>query len=360
MGVAERANMNYKTIKDVNFKGKTVLVRVDFNVPLNNGEVKEDLRIRASIPTLEYLRNNGAEKIILISHLGRPEGLDKSLSLAPVAKALNKMMPNVSFIDDVSGPDVEAAVNKLPKGGILLLENLRFFAGEEKNSDDFIRDIIDSTGAEVYVQDGFAVVHRAHASTSAVANHLPVYAGLLVEKEITNLKKAMENPPRPLLLIIGGAKVEDKEPLIAKFSKIADQIVVGGKIAADGYKASGKIYVAEDFDEDSTGAKLDVGPVSTGKIAGFITDARMIIWNGLMGEAEDPAYATASTIVAEMMGEKEGAETIVCGGDTTGFVESLMEEHPHLKYSLVSTGGGAALEFLLGKDLPGLSVIEAK
>lgn len=352
--------MDYKTIKDVKLKDKIVLVRVDYNVPMGDGAITDDLRIRASLPTLEYLREQGAKKIILISHLGRPEGRDKKLSLASVAKALAEMLPGVSFIDDVSGPDVEAAVNKLKKGGILLLENLRFFAGEEKNSDDFIREIIESTGAEIYVQDGFAVVHRAHASTSAVANYLPVYAGLLLEKEIVNLKKVMEKPARPLLLIIGGAKVEDKEPLIEKFSNFADQIVVGGKIAADGYKADGKVYVADDFDEDGTGAKLDVGPVATVKIAGFIADAKTIIWNGLMGKAEDPAYATASTIVAEMMGEKEDAETVVCGGDTTGFVESLMSEHPDLKYSLISTGGGAALEFLLGKSLPGIEVIELK
>lgn len=352
--------MDYKTIKDVKLKDKIVLVRVDYNVPMGDGAITDDLRIRASLPTLEYLREQGAKKIILISHLGRPEGKDKKLSLAPVAKTLSGMLPDVSFIDDVSGPDVEAAVNKLKKGGILLLENLRFFAGEEKNSDDFIREIIESTGAEIYVQDGFAVVHRAHASTSAVANHLPVYAGLLLEKEIVNLKKIMEKPVRPLLLIIGGAKVEDKEPLIEKFSNFADQVVVGGKIAADGYKASGKVYVADDFDEDGAGAKLDVGPVATAKIAGFIADAKTIIWNGLMGKAEDPAYATASTIVAEMMGEKEDAETVVCGGDTTGFVESLMSEHPNLEYSLISTGGGAALEFLLGKSLPGIEVIELK
>ena len=163
-----------------------------------------------------------------------------------------------------------------------------------------------------------------------------------------------------MVLIIGGAKVEDKRPLIERFKKLADQIIVGGKIAADGYRADDKVYVAEDFDEDGSGAKLDVGPVATVKIAGFIADAKTVIWNGLLGKAEDPAYATASTIVAEMMGEKEDAETVVCGGDTTGFVENLMLEHPNLQYSLVSTGGGAALEFLLGKELPGLSVIETK
>lgn len=360
MGVAEGNNMDYKTIRDVKFKDQTVLVRVDYNVPMKDGVITDDLRIRASLPTLEYLRAGGAKKIILVSHLGRPEGRDKSLSLKPVAEALAKMMPDVGFVDDVSGPDVEEAVEKMKKGGILLLENLRFFKGEEENSEDFIREIIESTGAEIYVQDGFAVVHRAHASTSAVAHELPVYAGLLLEKEIVNLSKAILNPARPLLLIIGGSKVEDKEPLIEKFTKLADQIVVGGKIAADGYKAKGNIYVADDFDEDKTGAKLDVGPVSSVKIAGFITDAKTIIWNGLMGKAEDPAYATASTIVAEMLGEKEDAETIICGGDTTGFVENLMLEHPGLKYSLVSTGGGAALEFLLGKKLPGIEVLETK
>ena len=360
MGEAERGKMEYKTIRDISFKNQTVLVRVDYNVPMKDGVITDDLRVRASLPTLEYLRAGGAKKIILISHLGRPEGKDKNLSLAPVAKALAKMLPDVGFVDDVSGPDVESAVEKMKKGGILLLENLRFFKGEEANSEDFIREIIESTGAEVYVQDGFAVVHRAHASTEAVARELPVYAGLLLEKEILNLGKVISKPARPLLLIIGGAKVEDKEPLIAKFVKMADQIVVGGKIAADGYKASDKVYVADDFDEDNTGAKLDVGPVSTAKIAGFIADAKTIIWTGLMGKAEDPAYATASTIVAEMMGEKEDAETIVCGGDTTGFVENLMVEHPGLKYSLVSTGGGAALEFLLGKKLPGIEVIETK
>ena len=349
-----------KTIKDINVKNKVVLVRVDYNVPLKDGKIESDLRIRASLPTLEYLRDHGAKKIILISHLGRPEGKDKSLSLKPVAAALAKLLPNVHFVDDVSGPDVEAAVKSMKKGDILLLENLRFFPGEEQNSDDFIREIIDSTGADLYVQDGFAVIHRAHASTDAVKNHLPVYAGLLLAKEVTNLESAIKSPKKPVLLIIGGSKVEDKQPLIDKFLAKADHIVVGGKIAADGYQSKNdKIYVAEDFDEDSAGRKLDVGPISTTKIASYITDAKTIIWNGLLGYAEDPAYATASTITAEMIGEKpaDQSTTIICGGDTTGFVEHLMTDHKNLHYSLVSTGGGAALEFLLGKELPGLSAI---
>lgn len=349
-----------KTIRDIDVKNKTVLVRVDYNVPLKDGKVESNLRIRASLPTLEYLREHGASKIILISHLGRPEGKDKSLSLKPVATELAKLLPNVSFIDDVSGPDVEQAVKKLPKGGILLLENLRFFPGEEANSDDFIAEITTSTGADIYVQDGFAVIHRAHASTDAIKNHLSVYAGLLLEKEVKNLKAITKNPTHPVLFIIGGSKISDKQPLIEKILPKADHIAIGGKIAADGYTSkSDKIYVANDFDEDSEGHKLDIGPISTAKIAEYIADAKTIIWNGLLGYAEDPAYATASNIVADLMGKKENAVTIVCGGDTTGFIENLMETHPSLHYSLVSTGGGAALELLLSKPLPGLEAISA-
>ncbi len=353
--------MNYESIRDVNFKNKIVLVRVDYNVPLENGEIVSDFRIRASLPTLEYLREKGAKKIILLSHLGRPQGKDKQLSLKKIAGRLGKLINNVSFIDDVSGPDVEAAVKNLKKGDILLLENLRFYPGEEKNSSEFIREIIDSTGADLYVQDGFAVVHRAHASVSVVADHLPVYAGILLEKEINNLSKVIINPEKPFTVIVGGSKVEDKEPLIKLFAKKADQVIVGGKIAADGYGSDKpNVYVAEDFDEDSEGQKLDIGPLSTIKLAEAIKDAKTIIWNGLLGKTEDPAYATASTVAAELIGEKTGATTIVCGGDTTGFVEEIMLEHKNLNYTLLSTGGGAALEFLLGKKLPGLEVLEKK
>lgn len=367
--------MNYKTIRDIKLSGKTVLVRVDYNVPLENGEVVSDLRIRASLPTLEFLRAGGAKKIILISHLGRPEGRDKSLSLKPVAETLRKLLPEVSFIDDVSGPDVESAVRKIKKGGILLLENLRFFNGEEKNSSEFIREIIDSTGANLFVQDGFAVAHREHASTVAVADHLPVYAGLLLEKEIINLQSVLVQPARPLLVIIGGAKVADKKPLITNFLQIADHIAIGGKISADyadlsstdkanfldsKVLKSAKVYLATDFDEDASGTKLDIGPVATSKITELIGEAKTIIWNGLLGKAEDPAYSAASTIVAEAIGEHPEKKTIICGGDTTGFVENLLLDHPNLSYSLISTGGGATLEFLAGNSLPGLSVIEPK
>ena len=347
-----------KTIRDINVKDKIVLMRVDYNVPLKNGKIVDDLRIRASVPTIEMLLEKGAKRVVLLSHLGRPEGkVDMKLSLSVAAEALEKMLKRV--VGFYSLPEEGA---KIPIPGnmkVALLENLRFDPGEEGNSKEFIKNIIDAVDADVYVQDGFAVVHRAHASTDAVKHFLPVYAGLLVEKEVVNLDKAMNKPEKPVLLIIGGAKVEDKQPLIEKLVNKVDYIVVGGKIAADGYKAKNeKIYVAEDFDENAAGEKLDIGPLSTAKLAGMITDAKTIIWNGLLGFAEDPAYATASTIAAEMIGEHVSAETVICGGDTTGFVENLMKEHPNLSYSLVSTGGGAALEYLLGQKLPGIKAIE--
>lgn len=347
-----------KTIKDLNLKNKTVLVRVDYNVPIKNGKVTSDLRIRASLPTINYLLEHGAKQIILISHLGRPEGKpNKEFTLKPVADVLCKLLPKTK-IGFYPLPDKDEALKIPADTKVALLENLRFNPGEEENSKDFIQNIVTAVSAEVYVQDGFAVIHRAHASTDAIKHCLPIYAGLLLEKEITSLQSATKNPEKPVLLIIGGAKADDKQPLIDKFATQSDQIFVGGKIAADGYKSTHKnIIVADDYDEDSEGRKLDIGPLSTAKLAGLITDAKTIIWNGLLGYAEDPTYATASTIAAEVIGEHQDATTIICGGDTTGFVETLMETHPNLHYSLVSTGGGAALEFLLGKKLPGLENI---
>ncbi len=348
-----------KTIKDIDIKNKNVLVRVDYNVPIKDGKIENDLRIRASLPTINYLLENGAKKIILISHLGRPEGKENpDFSLKPILKTLKKLLPgqNIEF----SPLPQDGAKTDAPKDTkIILLENLRFSPGEEENSKEFIGNIIKSVDAGLYVQDGFAVIHRAHASTDAVKNFLPVYAGLLLDAEIKNLGSVLDNPTHPALLIIGGSKVEDKQPLIDKFVDKTDQVFVGGKIAADGYKSTNKkIIAATDFDKNEAGAKLDIGPVSTGELANLITDAKTIVWNGLLGYAEDPAYATASTIAAELIGEKTNATTIICGGDTTAFVENLKKDHQSLDYSLISTGGGAALEFLLGKKLPGLESIQ--
>lgn len=353
-----------QTIRDIDVKDKVVMVRVDYNVPLKDGKITSDLRIRSSLPTIQYLLVHEAKKIILISHLGRPEGKRCSeLSLKPVSEVLQKLLPEakVEFVDDVAGPDVESKAQNLKKGEILLLENLRFFAGEEKNSQEFIQEIVDSVGAEIFIQDGFAVIHRAHASTSAIVECLPVYAGLLLEKEVSSLSKVKDDPEKPLLVVIGGSKVDDKEPLIEEFLDKADQIAIGGKIAADGYSSdNAKIYVAEDFDEDSEKNKLDIGPVSSAKITELASKSKTVVWNGVLGKVEDPTYATSSTILAKVLGENSEINSVICGGDTTGFVEGLMEEFPNLSYTLVSTGGGASIEFLCGKTLPGLDVIEDK
>jgi phosphoglycerate kinase len=349
-----------KTIEDVDVAGKTVLVRVDYNVPMKDGVITEDMRIRASIPTLDYLLNSGAKKVILISHLGRPDGEVKpEFSLAPVAAKLAEIIPerNVQFVGATVGDEVKAAVEALPEGGILMLENLRFSPDEEANSSDFAHQIVEATGADLFVQDGFAVIHRAHASTDAIANILPGVAGYLVEKEVSSLEGAMVEPEHPLLVIIGGAKVEDKTPMIEKFLPIADQIAVGGKIAADGYTATDpKIYVADKFVENEEGAKLDINEDCAATICEMIHDAKTIIWNGTLGMVEDPRFAHSSMAVATEMGISD-ATTIVGGGDTTGFVEHVLEENPDLTFTLVSTGGGASLELLSGKQLPGLEVL---
>ncbi len=371
-----------KTVRDIDVEDKIVLVRTDYNVPLvpveagelenepiiinptieSKQQIASDLRIHASLPTIKYLLEHKVAKIILISHLGRPNGQrDKSLSLYVAAEKLAELLPGVTvnFVDDVSGPEVEMAIEDLPDGGILLLENLRFSPEEEANSEEFAREIVDSTHAELFVQDGFAVVHRAHASTEAITHILPSVAGLLLEKEVKTLAEITKNPAHPFIVLIGGAKVADKQPLIDKFSSVADTIYVGGKIAADGYKSNNpKIIVAEDFDEDSTGVKLDIGPVSTTKLVELLQNAKTVLWNGVLGKVEDAAYATASTIVAKVIGENPNITSVICGGDTSGFVENLCADDPELKFSLVSTGGGAALELLSGQALPGVDGLE--
>ncbi len=372
-----------KTLKDIDVKDKIVLVRTDYNVPLKDGRVESDLRIRASLPTIEYLKEQGAKKIILMSHLGRPKGWDDELSLRPVAERLKALLssgrsgalaqvllpqktmpstasssPRVQFVDRIAGEEVKQTVEDLPEGGILLLENLRFDSREKENSSELAREIIESTGSEVFVQDGFAVTHRAHTSTDAVTKLLPSVAGKLVEKEVAGLSKVLTDPERPLVAIIGGAKVEDKSPLIEKFEQLADKILVGGKIAADGYKAdSGKIYVAEDFDLDAEGMKLDIGPLSAGKILEELKGAKTVLWNGVLGKVEDPAFSTSTELVAKFLGEHSEITSVICGGDTAGFVEELMEKNPELDYSLVSTGGGAALVLLTGGEMPGLAAL---
>lgn len=353
-----------KTIRDVEIKNKIILVRVDYNVPLKDGKVASDLRIRSSLPTINYLIENGAKRIVLISHLGRPEGKRtpetlKDFGMSPVADCLRRLIPDqeIGFYEVKK----DKKLKDFTSAKIVLLENLRFDLREESNDRSLIEEIINFVEPDFFVQDGFAVIHRAHASTDAVAKLLPAYSGFLLEKEIKNLEKVTSNPEKPLLLILGGAKVDDKQPLIDKFIDKADKIAVGGKIAADGFKTDDeKIYVAEDFDENAEGEKLDIGPLSSNKIAKMVLESKTVVWNGTLGKTEDPAFATSSTIIAKILGENENITSIICGGDTTGFVENLISEFPNLKYTLVSTGGGASLEFLLGKKLPGLDAIMDK
>lgn len=365
---------NKKTIKDIDVSGKVVLVRVDYNIPISDGEIESNIRIRASLPTIEYLVSNGAKRIVLMSHLGRPEGERKAeLSLKPVAEKLSEILnnsviktpagitPEVKFVSEVFGSSVSEVVAESMDGGIVLLENLRFWSEEEKNDAEFAKKIVEATGAEIFVQDGFAVIHRAHASTDAITKVLPSVAGLLVEKEVSVLSGAISNPEHPVLVIIGGAKVEDKKPLIEKFLPIADSIIVGGKIAADGYEAmDAKIYVAEDFMTDETGAKLDIGTVATKKILEKIHEAKTVVWNGTVGLTEKHPFDMASRTIARALGNRRDVTSIICGGDTTGFVEGLQALEPELKYSLISTGGGASLELLSGLELPGLVALEDK
>lgn len=359
------------TIRDLSLDQKNVLVRADFNVPIQNGQVTSDFRLRAALPTLQYLLSKQVNRVILITHLGRPKGkVGLSCSLAPVAKALSKLLAHpVKFIPETIGQSVKDQIDATPSGSVILLENLRFYPGEEQNDLEFARQIVHDTSADLYVQDGFAVIHRAHASTTQIPTLLPTVSGFLVEKEVQSLSKILNSPTSPVTVIIGGAKISDKQPLIDRFLTIADHIIVVGKIAADGYVSNNpKIYVAEDFREDKEGNKLDIGNLSLSKILPTIKHSHTIIWNGTAGKTEEPGFDLSSKTIAEAIGQKnpEYNQTVILGGDTSGYIEKLLENQSSnsqdhtsnpLEYSLISTGGGASLEFLLGLPLPGLDAI---
>ena len=359
------------TIRDLSLDQKNVLVRADFNVPIQNGQVTSDFRLRAALPTLQYLLSKRVNRVILIAHLGRPKGkVDLSCSLAPVTKALSKLLAHpVKFIPETIGQSVKDQIDATPSGSVILLENLRFYPEEEQNDLEFARQIVHDTSADLYVQDGFAVIHRAHASTTQIPTLLPTVSGLLIEKEVQGLSKILNSPNPPVTVIIGGAKISDKQPLIDRFLTIADHIIVVGKIAADGYVSNNpKIYVAEDFREDKEGNKLDIGNLSLSKILPTIKHSHTIIWNGTAGKTEEPGFDLSSKTIAEAIGQKnpEYNQTVILGGDTSGYIEKLLENQSSnlqdhtsnpLEYSLISTGGGASLEFLLGLPLPGLEAI---
>lgn len=403
--------MNKKTVKDADIQDKRVLVRVDFNVPQDeSGSITDDTRIRAAIPTIQYLVDHGA-KVILVSHLGRPKGVTESLRMDPIAKRLSELMGKpVKKLNDVIGPDVEAAVGAMSSGEVVLLENVRFYKEEEANDPDFAKRM--ASLAEVYVNDAFGTAHRAHASTEGVAQFLPVaVAGFLMQKEIDYLSKAVGDPERPFVAVLGGVKISDKIKVIDNLLNRVDALLIGGAmtytfLVAQGYKVGNsmvdepgielakeaiakaksrgielmlpsdtvEVELAADFDIRSgvpadvkmvtapTAAMLDgyrgldIGPDTIRIFGDKIRSAKTVVWNGPMGVFEDPRFATGTLGIAEAMAECEGT-TIVGGGDSAAAVEQMGYAD---KVSHVSTGGGASLEFLEGKDLPGVIALNDK
>ncbi len=389
---------NKKTIKDVDVQGKRVLVRVDFNVPIKEGKVGDDTRIRAALPTLTYLLDHGAA-LILCSHLGRPKGKpDPALSLKPVAEHLGELLDQkVAFAEDCIGPPAQTAAEKLQPGDVLLLENTRFHAEEKANDPEFAKKL--ASLADIYVNDAFGSAHRAHASTEGVANYLPAAAGFLMEKEIRYLGQAIANPDHPFIAILGGAKISDKIGVIRNLLEKADQVLIGGGMANTFFKAQGypvgdslvedevldtarelieeggnrlrlpvDVVIADDFSAEAERKVMSMGPVPEGwrildvgpeTIASFsrvIADAGTVVWNGPMGVFEFPRFAEGTVRLAEAVA-KSDAVSIIGGGDSVAAIKEagLGEAVTH-----ISTGGGASLEMLEGKTLPGLAALDDK
>lgn len=395
--------MDKKTIRDIDLAGKRVLVRVDFNVPLEGSTITDDTRIRAAVPTLKYILEQKPRSIILMSHLGRPKGgPDPKYTLAPVAPALAELLGvKVTFVDDCVGEKAEQAAQALPQGGVLLLENTRFYPGEEKNDAELAAKM--ARLGDVFVNDAFGSAHRAHSSTVGVTEHLPAVAGLLLEKEIEYLGSAIENPARPFVAILGGAKVSDKIGVIETLLGKCDSLLIGGGMAntffaAQGH-AMGKSLVEADAIEtakkllETSGDKLilpvdaiigdkfaddaqtqtidvsagvpdgwaiyDIGPKSISAFGEVLRDAKTVVWNGPMGVFEKQPFAEGTRAIARLLAERTdaGAVTIIGGGDSVAAVEDagVADRITH-----ISTGGGASLEMLEGKALPGVTALQDK
>ena len=393
--------MNYskKSVLDADVQGRKVLLRCDFNVPQNKetGEITSDKRIVAAIPTIKYLLENGAA-VISCSHLGKPKGEWKTkLTLAPVAKRLSELLgQEVIFASDIIGEDAQAKAAALQPGQIMLLENLRFDIREEKNGADFAKALADM--ADLFVSDAFGTVHRAHASTAGVAAYLPAYSGLLVNKELSIMGKALDDPKRPFVAVLGGAKVSDKIAVINNLLEKADTIIIGGGMAytfkkAQGYEIGTSLLEADRLDyakemiekaaakgvkfllpvdnlcaaEFSADAEpvlvegnipenlmgMDIGPKTVELFAEAVKGAGTIVWNGPMGVFEFDKFAGGTKAMAKALAES-GAVTIVGGGDSAAAVEKLGFAD---KITHISTGGGASLEFLEGKELPGVACL---
>jgi len=389
---------NKKTIRDIDVKGKRVLVRVDFNVPVKEGKVGDDTRIRAALPTLEYLLEHGAA-LILCSHLGRPKGQPlPEFSLKPVAGHLASLLGKpVTFAEDCIGPKAEEAAKALNPGDVLLLENTRYHAGETKNDPEISKGL--AALADVYVNDAFGSAHRAHASTTGVAEFLPAVSGFLLEKEIKYLGQAVANPEKPFVAILGGAKISDKIGVIKNLLTKADSILIGGGMANTFFKAEGypvadslveddalgtakeilaeagtkfrlpvDVVVADKFEAGAahktmaTGPIpegwriLDIGPETVAHFSKIISEAKTVVWNGPMGVFEFPEFAKGTFAIAQAAAESD-AVTIVGGGESVAAVKQsgLADKITH-----ISTGGGASLEMLEGLTLPGVAALQDK
>lgn len=390
------------SIRDLDLKGTHVFMRVDFNVPLAEGKVSDDTRIRASLPSIEHARKSGA-RLVLSSHLGRPKGKrNPAMSLRPAAERLSELLKEpVDFADDCIGPEAEQKSRALAEGGVLLLENLRFHPEEEKNDESFSQAL--ARHGEVYVNDAFGSAHRAHASTVGVTRFLrKAAAGFLMEKELTYLGKAIENPEKPYVAILGGAKVSDKIEVIENLMKLVDVLIIGGGMAYTFLRAQGvavgkslveedKIELAKQLLSDAAARRvslllpqdhkvaekidpaaqpqvvgfkeipdnlmaLDIGPRSVEAFVGVIRKAKTIVWNGPMGVFECPPFAEGTMAVARAVADS-GATSIVGGGDS---IAAIQQAGVTDKITHVSTGGGASLEFLGGLKLPGVEALTDK
>ena len=396
-------NYNKKSVLDAAVSGKKVLLRCDFNVPQNKetGEITSDKRIKAALPTIKYLLDNGAA-VIACSHLGKPKGEWKpKLSLAPVAEHLSKLLDRpVIFANDIIGEDAKAKAAALKPGEIMLLQNLRYDIREEKNDPEFAKEL--ASLADIYVSDAFGTVHRAHASTAGVAAYLPAYAGLLVLKELSVMGKALEEPARPFVAVLGGAKVSDKIGVINNLLSKADTIIIGGGMAYTFIKAMGyeigkslleedkldyarsmiekakeknvklllpvdtavgsefapdcerKVVKVSEIPADWMG--MDIGPETIKLFSDAVKSAATVVWNGPMGVFEFNAFAQGTEAMAKALAES-GAVTIFGGGDSAAAVEKLGYAD---KMTHISTGGGASLEFLEGLELPGVACLMNK
>jgi phosphoglycerate kinase len=391
--------MQKKTVRDVDLKGKRVLMRVDFNVPMKDGAVTDDKRIRAALPTIQYVLDQGAS-VVLMSHLGRPKGtgFDPEFSLKPAAEALSKLLDKpVQVAPDCVGPEAEALAKALQPGDVLMLENTRFHKAEEKNDLDLAKQM--AALGDIYVNDAFGSAHRAHSSTEGVARFLPAVSGFLMEQELEYLGRATDNPAHPYVAILGGAKISDKITVVENLLAKCDTLIIGGGMAntflaaADCNmqdslvetgaletaksimgKAGDKLVlpidavVADKFDAEAASQvvdvdsippgwrMLDIGPKSIAKFGDILKTAKLVVWNGPMGVFEFPRFAEGTFAIAKLLATT-GAITVIGGGDSASAVKKagVAKQMTH-----VSTGGGASLEFLEGRVLPGVAALNDK